>query len=60
MDALKNGAKTFKDVQKITGASTANECEVKNPTGKCCSPYIIEIIKREEGIREIKTCCERR
>lgn len=43
--ALKAGAKTFKEVQLATGASTGDECDVKNPTGKCCSPFVMEIIK---------------
>jgi len=49
IEALKTGAVTFKDVQDSTGASTDNECETKNPAGRCCAPFIIEIIKGFHG-----------
>lgn len=48
LNALKQGVKTFKDIQELTGASTGNECEIKNPTGKCCSAFIVDIMKGEE------------
>lgn len=58
LSALKQGAKTFKDIQKLTGASTGNECETKNPTGKCCSPFVLEIIKVEQPA-QLESCCQR-
>ncbi len=42
---VKGGAKTFKEVVKITGAMKNCRCEENNPLGKCCSPQIIETIK---------------
>ncbi|MFQ5736313.1 MAG: (2Fe-2S)-binding protein [Thermodesulfobacteriota bacterium] len=49
IDALKKGAGTFKDIQSATGASTGNECETKNPAGRCCAPLIIEIVEGWRG-----------
>ena len=46
IDAVKNeGARTLKDIIKITGAMKNCNCEAKNPTGECCSPFILETIK---------------
>lgn len=60
--ALKAGAKTFREVKSATGASTGDECDAKNPTGKCCSPFVMEII-RDESERFADaggdTCCKR-
>lgn len=43
---LINGARDIKDIIRITGAMKNGKCESKNPLGKCCSPYIIESIKK--------------
>lgn len=45
LTALKGRARTFKEVQAETGVSTGDECEIKNPTGNCCSPFVMEVIK---------------
>lgn len=44
MQALQNGAKNLRDIQKMTGACTVANCKEKNPSGKCCSPQIMQII----------------
>ncbi|MBN1333718.1 MAG: (2Fe-2S)-binding protein [Synergistales bacterium] len=38
------GAKNLDDIKRITGACTGGECKVKNPSGKCCSGDIQEIL----------------
>lgn len=43
--ALDNGAKTLADIQKMTGACTVARCKEMNPSGKCCSPQIMAVIK---------------
>jgi len=42
---LTKGAKTVKDVNKITGAMKEANCEVKNPLGTCCHQTIQSIIE---------------
>lgn len=41
---LKKGAKTVKDVNKLTGAMKEANCKVKNPLGTCCHQTIQNII----------------
>lgn len=41
---LYSNAKTLVDVVKITGAMKNCNCEVNNPLGLCCGPYIQEIL----------------
>lgn len=43
--AITDGAKTLKDIQNITGACTGNQCETLNPSGKCCSSDINELLR---------------
>jgi len=43
--AIKLGAKTLSDIQKMTGACTGNQCKELNPSGRCCSGDINKIIK---------------
>lgn len=45
LNALADGAKTLDDIRKMTGACTLGKCRELNPTGKCCSPQIIDIIE---------------
>ena len=47
--AILNGAKTLKDVQEITGACTGNQCKELNPSGRCCSTEIKEMLKDNTG-----------
>lgn len=50
---IKQGAKTLSDIQKITGACTGNQCKVLNPSGKCCSGDINQLLKND-GFEFIK------
>jgi len=40
------GARSLKDIMKLTGAMGSCDCAINHPTGKCCSPYIFETIKK--------------
>lgn len=44
LEAVRNGAKTLSDIQKMTMACTAGDCAEKNPKKRCCSSDIIEIL----------------
>ena len=46
VEAIENGADTLSKVKETTKACTGDECAVKNPSGKCCSKDIKELIKR--------------
>ena len=48
LNALANGAKTLGDIRQMTGACTIGKCRELNPTGKCCSPQIMNIIEQYE------------
>ena len=54
--AIKNGAKTLKDIQKITGACTGNQCKELNPKGVCCSSDIIPMLPEKK--KQCSCCCE--
>ena len=41
-----NGAKDIKDIIRLTGAMKECNCEIENPTGKCCSNSIKKIIHK--------------
>lgn len=43
---LNDGAKNIKDIIRFTGAMKNGKCEIKNPLGKCCSPFIQETINK--------------
>jgi bacterioferritin-associated ferredoxin len=43
---IKHGAKTVKDIIKITGAMKNSQCEKNNPLGKCCHKIIQEAIDK--------------
>nr|WP_281244321.1 (2Fe-2S)-binding protein [Hydrogenimonas thermophila] len=43
--AIKNGAKSLKDVKVATNACTGNECKEKNPNRRCCSNEINQLIQ---------------
>lgn len=47
--ALGNGAKTFEDVRRMTGACTKGQCKELSPRGTCCSPVILQIIEEYTG-----------
>ena len=44
VQAIRNGAHTLEAVQQVTGAGTGSECKTKNPSGRCCSGDIRELI----------------
>jgi bacterioferritin-associated ferredoxin len=44
--SIKLGAKTLSDIQRSTGACTGNQCEELNPSGKCCSGDINQLLKK--------------
>jgi len=56
-EAIKNGAKSLKDIQKQTGACTGNECKTKNPKGICCSGDILEILNQDNSQKGNCSCC---
>lgn len=41
-----DGAKDMKDIIRLTGAMKNGKCEINNPLGKCCSPFIQETINK--------------
>lgn len=43
---LNEGAKDMKDIIRLTGAMKNGECEINNPLGKCCSPFIQKTINK--------------
>ncbi|MDP3180241.1 MAG: (2Fe-2S)-binding protein [Bacteroidota bacterium] len=43
--AIAGGAKTLSDIRQKTGACTGNQCKELNPSGKCCSDDINQIIR---------------
>lgn len=48
---LNDGAKDLKDIIKLTGAMKNGKCEINNPLGKCCSPFIQETINKALKIK---------
>lgn len=47
INAVRNaGAKNIKDIIRLTNAMKNGKCETNNPTGKCCSPIIQEVINK--------------
>jgi len=52
IDAVINdGAKDMKDIIRLTGAMKNGKCEINNPLGKCCSPFIQETINKALNIK---------
>jgi bacterioferritin-associated ferredoxin len=58
--SIKLGAKTLSDVHQMTGACTGNQCKELNPSGKCCSGEIIQLIKKLDFniLNHIRMCKE--
>ncbi|NLF80442.1 MAG: (2Fe-2S)-binding protein [Clostridia bacterium] len=47
MDAVTDqGAKTLKDIMRLTGAMQNANCEINNPLGVCCGPVIRQTIDK--------------
>ncbi|GAB4296059.1 MAG: hypothetical protein Kow0068_20560 [Marinilabiliales bacterium] len=53
-NAKLQGAKTLKDIQRLTGASTGNQCKTYHPFGECCSNRVKDIIG---DTTNTKCCC---
>ena len=45
VNAIHHGANSLAKVKEMTTACTGSECATKNPSGKCCSKEIKELIK---------------
>jgi bacterioferritin-associated ferredoxin len=58
--AMQDGAKTFEDIQKMTGACTGNQCKELNPMGVCCSFEIFKIIKNNRPKEGETYCCSQK
>ena len=43
-EAVKNGCKTIKEVQKYTKKNNTGHCETRNPLGKCCRNVFLRTI----------------
>ena len=43
-NAIQSGVKTLSEIQQMTGACTGNQCKALNPTGKCCSADINQLL----------------
>ncbi len=50
--AIEGGAKSLPDIQEETGACTGDRCKELNPSGKCCSSDIIQLIKNNNSNSE--------
>ena len=44
--AVQCGAKNLKEIRERTKACTGSDCKALNPTKKCCSPQIMQIVKK--------------
>jgi len=43
-DAVRNGCKTLRDVQKYTKKNMTGHCDTRNPLGKCCRNVFLRTI----------------
>ncbi len=46
VSAINKGANSLSKIKEVTKACTGDECATKNPSGKCCSKDIKELIKK--------------
>lgn len=53
--AINDGAKSLKDIQEKTGASTGNQCKELNPKGVCCSADINAMLP--DAPKKCSCCC---
>ena len=58
LDAIKNGAKSLKDIQEKTNACTGNQCKELNPSGKCCSTDIEKSLNISNTSKGCTCCCK--
>ena len=43
---VNNGARDMKDIIRLTGAMKNGQCEIKNPSGKCCHSVVQTAINK--------------
>lgn len=47
--AIRDGAASLSDVQRMTGACTGGDCERLNPKGVCCCEDILTILREKNA-----------
>lgn len=57
VDAIKNGNDTLSKIKDSTKACTGNSCKELNPSGKCCSSDIKNLIQLYSGKDTNEECC---
>jgi len=57
VEAIRKGSTTLKQIQNATDACTGNRCKELNPSGRCCSGEILDLIEKETGSRPSGKCC---
>jgi NAD(P)H-nitrite reductase large subunit len=59
IEAIKNGADTLSKIKESTKACTGSSCKDLNPSGKCCSKDIKNLIELYSGKKsnEENGCC---
>ena len=56
--AIQNGARTIKDIQRMTSACIGNHCKELNPSGECCSVEINAMLKTVPPKKGNCCCCK--
>ena len=58
IDAIKSGKTTLVQIKEATTACTGGNCKEKNPSGKCCSDDILQLISLYSSDSKDKgSCC---
>jgi NAD(P)H-nitrite reductase large subunit len=60
IDAIKNGKDTLSKIKESTKACTGSSCKDLNPSGKCCSKDVKNLIQLYSGNNsneECSCCC---
>lgn len=60
--AIRDGARTLADVQRLTGAGTGDRCRELNPKGVCCHGDILALLaeaaaRPAPGSAPPSSCC---
>jgi len=65
VQAIKDGARSVEDVERITGVGNGGYCIVTNPSGRCCRNFYVDtvkaLIKEIAGIDDRErdvSCCD--
>ncbi len=58
LDSINKGAKSLQDIQENTGACTGNQCKDLNPSGKCCSVDIENLLNISNNSKRCSCCCD--